>query len=447
MPPSEQELDRSNLPSFRKISCHSITDDGVAITAVTNNSTHSQSEKRAWPQRSVVREIPPISFESSLPSSSGPGRGGRGRGGKKRPNLRPPLLPAKRGRGSQNSRNNARASSSTVSDFDNLLFESRQRRLAPPTSAPPTSGGRGGGDSAEVYEIPDSPPPSLPPSLSARESASPTPSSSSSNNDLNAVQFISRLQEEATPPSQADPPTSTSSSTTLYTSAQVLSATHTLTADKPKSQGHPTNQPEEGVAPIDVDAEEDCRITDATSSRYFNQRGRNPPSLPPSTPPAADTAADSLAATEEELLQFRKTSANFNRATCNLPQLIIGRSPSLSLSRSPTSLVLAIEDFNKGARGQSSDVGGAKEVNSHGNDREPTTASNTSSLPAPRLTDPALDGGRGGELVMPAGATGNTRWAGRGGGEGREGGRSVFDFIESSSNPNTKSFYGGGGML
>ena len=479
-----QELDRSKLPSFRKVSCHSLSDDSVSITAVTtkNNSAHSHSGEKAC-LRGFVIDIPQISYDSSLPSTSRTSRGGRrrgggeerggdrggeergrdkrgGGGGKKRPMTRGPLHPAKRGRAAcTNSRNNA---ASVVSDFDSLMFDYRRTKPATPNSAPLGTSRVGGDSVKEVLEIPDSPP--LPPHAAefSKEVAlvhSPTPSSSSSTNELTAIQLTSQLHED-TPPSSLPSPSLPEPLTTRYTSAQVVSSTHSLAPDEAISQGRPPKRAqwsEEDVNRIDLDGDEDCLITEhTTTSRYFGdsktgQGVKYPLLLPPSSPStAANIPTDSLASAEAELLQFKKTSANFSRVASNLPQVASSPHSSVSNSTLPQppalrqSMFQALEDFNNSNTGHSSDVGGD---NYRGNVRVPAIIVPTSSTVAPRLTNPELDGdGEGEGDVVISSTTRNIRWAERRGG-GR--GRSVFDVLEKNSScesnhTNTSSFYGGG---
>ena len=332
----------------------------------------------------------------------------------------------------------------------------------------------------EVYEVPDSPPPP-PPSEVAKE-VSPAPSSASSTtSDLTAIQYTCRLQEGSahshTGTTLTDPPIPS------YTSSQPLSLTHKLVPNDPISQGHTytrlTNDTRnEGVAKTDSDCEEeeeeeDCLITEPTTSRYFKKQQSSSSVRESSGPTVSEGHTDSLSADEEELLRFRKTSSEFNRATLSLSH-IGSRSPSLSLPRQlpqRSSLVQAIEDFNnRPHRGQGSDEGSDS---SRGN----VAASSNTSLAPPTLTDPELDeegdcegvrGGSGegvrcegvrggsGEGVRcegvrggpgeGVGVRGNTRWAGR-----KE--RSIFDFIEgpthenTSNHPNSSSFYGAGTII
>ena len=367
---------------------------------------------------------------------------------------RGPLHPAKRGRAaSTNSRNNA---DSVVSDFDSLVFDYRQTKPAPPNSAPLGTSRVGGDSVKEVLEIPDSPPSPLHAAEYNNEVAlvhSPTPSSSSSTNELTAIQLTSQRHEDTPPSSLPSPslPDSLTSCATRYTSAQVVSSTHSLAPDEATSQGRPPKQAQwsgEDVNRIDLDADEDCLITEqTTTSRYFGNsrtgQGVNySPLLPPSSPStAANTPTDSLASAEAELLQFKKTSANFSRVASNLPQVPNSTNPQPPALRQ--SMVQALEDFN---RGQSSDVGGDGGDNYRGNVRVPAISVPTSSTVAPRLTNPELDvEGEGEGDVVISSTTRNVRWAERGGGRGR----SVFDVLENnslcgSSHTNTSSFYGGG---
>ena len=340
----------------------------------------------------------------------------------------------------------------------------------------------------EVYEVPDSPPP--PPPSEVVKEVSPAPSSASSTtSDLTAIQYTCRLQEGSAHSHTGttlltDPPIPS------YTSSQPLSLTHKLVPNDPISQGHThprlaNDTRTEGVAKTDSDCEEeeDCLITEPTTSRYFRNQQSSSSVRESSGPTVSEGHTDSLSADEEELLRFRKTSSEFNRTTLSLSQ-IGSRSPSLSLPRQlpqRSSLVQAIEDFNnRPHRGQGSDEGSDS---SRGN----VAASSNTLLAPPTLTDPELDeegdcegvrggsgegvrcegvrGGSGegvrcegvrggpGEGVRcegvrggpgeGVGVRGNTRWAGR-----RE--RSIFDFIEgpthenTSNHPNSSSFYGAG---
>ena len=164
----------------------------------TTNSAHSKSEslgRSSWQlRRSAVYDIRTVSYDSSLPTSSGGAEGGRGRR-RKRTGHNPPPQVAKRGRRWKRD------------DGDNSAFDSLCASYL--SAKMPSATGTDSGQQSEPVYVPDSPPPPPPPPLFLPLSPSLPPppdvppviccsptnssSSSSSSSDLIAVQLTSRL--------------------------------------------------------------------------------------------------------------------------------------------------------------------------------------------------------------------------------------------------------------
>ena len=232
---------------------------------------------------------------------------------------------AKRGRGGD-------IRSRTNDDFDDILSSYRQKK-SQALSGPKEK------EDHVVHEILDSPPrpshSSSPPHLAADTRQSRSPSSSSSA-DLNAVQRTYLMQERessvttlTTLPSSPHTKSHRSSDPTSSGSFQQLSEAprtyHTRRYDK-ELKGLPQHdntsiegvghEPEGGVVSeyINVDDEDDCQITETADT---SDREVSPYFPDPFTP-----------STEEEVMKFKKATANFRNSTRQLPNHLASRSPS-----------------------------------------------------------------------------------------------------------------------
>ena len=323
------------MPTFRKRSCQSISD--VTVVGATNSPAHSRPPttqnitRSAWQQvSSTTHNIRPISYDSSLPSSTTAGEGGRGR---RKRRINPPSRTAKRGRGRHG------GSSSSHSVFDDLMESYRERQSRNSTE-------REAKDSCIIHEIPDSPPPV--PEAGREEgelrlSCSPSHSSSSSC-DLTAIQLTSRMHENkkktALTALTKVPAltTHTSSHTSHYwrdqepTPDTLVHSSDILVSNEPQLKGLPPHS-REGVTSISVDTEDDCLITETSSSLFRTSHTpseveeRHPPSTPP--PPLSTSSTE-----EDELLKLRKNMANFRHST-RLPSHL--SSPSVPTHHTPPS--------------------------------------------------------------------------------------------------------------
>lgn len=323
-----------SLPAFRKRSCHNLSG---ADPHSSQTQTVSQFSEPVLP-RSTNWRLPPLSYNSSLPSLPvyTKTRGGRGRGGRgvrKRLTEMQCFPTAKRGRDVRG----------TNDDFDEILSSYHQRQ-SQALSGPNEK------EDHVVHEILDSPPrpsrSSSPPHLTADTCHSRSPSSSSSA-DLNAVQRTYLMQERES--SITTPTTLPSSPHTMSHRAQEpissvskltegLRVYHTRRYDKVLKELLQDNTSSiEGVGPapeggvvsecINVDDEDDCQITETTASQHSDTSDREvSPFFPdPFTPTA-----------EEEVMKFKKATANFRNSTRQLPNHLASRSPSYTHpSRSP----------------------------------------------------------------------------------------------------------------
>ena len=330
-----------SLPAFRKRSCHNLSGDDPHSS---QTQTVSQFSESVLP-RSTNWRLPPLSYNSSLPSLPvyTKTRGGRGRGGRgvrKRLTEMQCFPTAKRGRDVRG----------TNDDFDEILSSYHQRQ-SQALSGPNEK------EDHVVHEILDSPPhpsrSSSPPHLTADTCHSRSPSSSSSA-DLNAVQRTYLMQERES--SITTPTTLPSSPHTMSHRAQEMTSSvsklteglrvyHTRRYNKVLKELLQDNTSSiEGVGPapeggvvlecINVDDEDDCQITETTASQHSDTSDREvSPFFPdPFTPTA-----------EEEVMKFKKATANFRNSTRQLPNHLASRSPSYTHpSRSPPSHPLTV---------------------------------------------------------------------------------------------------------
>ena len=482
------------MPSFKKLSCQTISDDVTVVTETRNSScsrfgSRDNTRLSTWqPRHSAMCEIRPVSYDSSLPTSTGGERGRGGRGTRKRSNYKPPMQLAKRGRCNRYGDEEREALSNK---FDEI-FDSYKSAKMP--SVPSKSGEM---DTPTVYEIPDSPPLPSPPlphppstthSVHPRHSViyvppvicnsiyvppvicdSPTNScsstSSSSSKDLNAVQLTCCIHESNN--TTITQPSSSSSNSSLmtiptytsldnkYTITTLPRNTQNSLESDPSSTHYDSNEPRlqgrthcndetrsGGVIAIDTD--EECLITDDTTVHH---------------PPAAVTEE------EEELKKLKQVMANFKDST-RVPDHLMSRTPP-SLQTTPTfssqTTPPMTSSFNHRNTSRTPLLNHITHItgdqshdnqsdNHHGNNHSPKHHTITTTSPhRPQLTNPELDMEDDDFEVSPLSRWLEQRETVRGGGREREEETSsVFDYIESSpkkyptrGHPNSKSFYGG----
>lgn len=317
------------LPPFRKRSCHNLSGED---SHSNQPQTVSQFSESLLQSRPTNWRIPPPSYSSSLPSlpvytkTSG-GRGDRGRGMRKRPTEVKCFPTAKRGRGRD-------IVSRSNDDFDEILSSYRQKQHQA------ISGSEWKEDHV-VHEILDSPPHG-PPSSSASpphitaNTCHPRTASSSPSADLNAVErtYLMQERESSLTTLPSSPHTESRRPKSSLSLKQAPSRTyHTRSYDK-ELKGLPMqdNTGIGGVGPalergvvsecIDVDDEDDCQITDTTASPFTRHSDTSEREASPIFPdPFTPTA-------EEEVMKFKKATANFRNSTRHIPNHLASRSPS-----------------------------------------------------------------------------------------------------------------------